>query len=129
MVAGVPGHGGATWAVLQYVLGLRRLGHDVLLVEPVEAATRPVGDYFRSVVRDHGLEERAALLVDGTHETVGLNYGSARELAREADVLVNVSGMLRDEAFVDPIPTRVYLDLDPAFNQLRSEEHTSELQS
>ena len=29
MVAGVPGQGGATWAVLQYVLGLRRLGHDV----------------------------------------------------------------------------------------------------
>jgi hypothetical protein len=34
MVAGVPGHGGATWAVLQWVLGLRGLGHDVLLVEP-----------------------------------------------------------------------------------------------
>ncbi len=118
MVAGVPGHGGATWAVLQYVLGLRRLGHDVLLVEPVQAVTGPVADYFHSVIRDYGLEERAALLVDGTHETVGLSYASARKLAREADVLVNVSGMLRDEAFVDPIPTRVYLDLDPAFNQL-----------
>ncbi len=33
MVAGDPHQGGATWAVLQYVLGFRRLGHDVVLVE------------------------------------------------------------------------------------------------
>lgn len=26
-----PGHGGARWAVLQYVIGLRRLGHEVVL--------------------------------------------------------------------------------------------------
>ena len=32
-----PGQGGAAWAVLQYVLGLRRLGHEVLLVEQVRA--------------------------------------------------------------------------------------------
>ena len=42
MVAGVPGHGGATWAVLQYVRGLRRLGHDVVLVEPVKSSLRQV---------------------------------------------------------------------------------------
>ena len=36
MVAGDPWQGGATWAVLQYLLGLRRLGHDVALVEPIE---------------------------------------------------------------------------------------------
>ena len=37
MLAGVPGQGGATWAVLQYVLGLRSLGHDVMFVEQVDA--------------------------------------------------------------------------------------------
>ena len=36
MIAGDPWQGGATWAVLQYVLGLRRLGHDVVIVEPVK---------------------------------------------------------------------------------------------
>ncbi|MEJ7843925.1 MAG: hypothetical protein WKF95_19360, partial [Rubrobacter sp.] len=44
MVAGVPRQGGATWAVLQYLLGFRRLGHDVRFVEPVEEeALRPAG--------------------------------------------------------------------------------------
>jgi hypothetical protein len=32
--------------------------------------------------------------------------------------LINISGMLTDEALLAPIPLRVYLDLDPAFNQL-----------
>jgi hypothetical protein len=118
MVAGVPGHGGATWSVLQYVLGLRRLGHDVLVIEPVEAVTDAVAEYFEAVIREYDLAERAALLVDGTHQTVGPSYEKAREFARSADILVNVSGMLRDEAFLEPVPTRVYLDLDPGFNQL-----------
>jgi hypothetical protein len=33
MVAADARQGGAIWAVMQYVLGLRRLGHDVILVE------------------------------------------------------------------------------------------------
>ena len=44
MIAGVPHQGGATWAVLQYLLGFKRLGHDVYFIEPIEeAALRPVG--------------------------------------------------------------------------------------
>jgi hypothetical protein len=35
-----------------------------------------------------------------------------------ADLLFNVSGMLRDEELIGPPPLRVFLDLDPAFNQL-----------
>ena len=38
MIAGDPYQGGATWAVLQYVLGLRQLGHEVYFIEPVAAA-------------------------------------------------------------------------------------------
>src|SRR5437870_7256883 len=37
MVAADPYQGGATWAVLQYVLGFRRLGYDVFFVEPIPA--------------------------------------------------------------------------------------------
>ena len=36
-VAAVPGQGGAAWAVAQWVLGLRRLGHDAVLIEQVPA--------------------------------------------------------------------------------------------
>jgi hypothetical protein len=128
MIAGDPHQGGATWAVLQYVLGLRSLGHDVYLVEPIAPASlRPVGTslstsvnarYFREVAARFGLTARAALLRQDTRETVGLHYVDLVEAARGCDVLINISGMLTDPSLFERIPCRVYLDLDPGFNQL-----------
>ena len=74
--------------------------------------------YFRSVMRQFDLESRAALLLAGTKQTVGLPYDSLRTVAAESDCLINISGMLADPALTEPIPVRVYLDLDPGFNQL-----------
>jgi hypothetical protein len=128
MIAADPYQGGATWAVLQYLLGLRQLGHDVHFIEPVAAdKLQPRGAslscstnaaYFRSVMRQFDLESRAALLAAGTHETVGLPYDNLRTVTAECDLLINISGMLADPALTEPIPVRVYLDLDPGFNQL-----------
>jgi hypothetical protein len=121
MVAGDPHQGGASWAVLQYVAGLVECGHEVVLVEPLDGggdslAVQPeVVDYFRSLPL---LERRAALLVEGTESTVGLSYGELTRFAGEADLLLNISGMLRDERLLAPIPVRAFLDLDPGFNQV-----------
>lgn len=128
MMAAVPRQGGATWAVLQYLLGFRQLGHHVYFVEPIrEEAQEPTGapfdrstaaSYFREVVSAFDLDDAAALVHSGTHETVGLSYAALREVARRANLLVNISGILKDKVLTDPIPLRVYLDLDPGFNQL-----------
>jgi hypothetical protein len=121
MVAADPHQGGASWAVLQYLLGFRRLGHEVLLVEqwdPGDGDGQESVAYFADVARRFGIEDSAALIRAGGTDTVGLGYERLREFAAEADVLVNVSGLLADPELVEPIPVRVYLDLDPAFNQL-----------
>jgi hypothetical protein len=128
MVAGVPRQGGATWAVLQYVLGLRELGHRVLLVEPVAASSLvPAGApldrsanaaYFIDVAARFDLGASAALVGQDTRETVGLSHRALVDFASQADLLINISGMLTDPAIVAHVPRRVYLDLDPAFNQL-----------
>src|SRR4051812_14448610 len=120
MIAADPHQGGATWAVLQYLLGFRRLGHDILFVEPIPpSALRPAGVplaqssnavYFRQVAADFGLDQ-AALLLAGSRETAGLPHDELRRLASRADVLVNISGMLTDEELTSRIPIRVYLDL------------------
>jgi hypothetical protein len=119
MVAGTPRQGGASWAVLQYVAGLEELGHRVRLVEPVPAgAIKPDGEvaaYFRSL---RLLDGRAALLVEGGTETLGIPYGELLEFARGADLLLNVSGMLRDERLLEAVPVRAFVDLDPGFNQV-----------
>lgn len=128
MFARVPDQGGLAWVVLQYVLGLRRLGYDVLLVEPLrEVDLRPAraelsesenADYFQDVVRRFGLEDQAALLVEGTRETFGLSYRQLREAAHEADIFINIAGGLTEPDLLERIPVRLYLDLDPGFTQL-----------
>jgi hypothetical protein len=112
------------------VLGLSRLGHQVYFVEPIqEKALRPSGstlaasenaDYFNRIVSEFGLRDRSALLLTNAAETSGLPYEKLRQVAGRAAVLINISGMLTDETLTSSIPIRVYLDLDPAFNQLWS---------
>jgi hypothetical protein len=122
MVAGDPWQGGASWAVLQYVAGLAELGHEAMLVEPVspDALERSgeVARYFGSLPL---LDGRAALLGKGSDETLGAPFAELREFAGDADLLLNISGMLRDERLLDPIPVRAFLDLDPGFNQVWSQ--------
>jgi hypothetical protein len=124
MIAGTPRQGGATWAVLQYLLGLRRLGYDVLFVEPVgsqDLGGSESARYCREVMHRFGFDGRWALVQPGRLETVGLSRSELRAAAREANVLINVSGMLADADVLEQTATRVYLDLDPAFVQLWQE--------
>jgi hypothetical protein len=128
MIASDPHQGGATWAVLQYLLGLKRLGHRVYFIEPLQpTALKPDGgpfessinaQYFQQVMAEFGLEDSSSLLLADTQRTVGMPYPKLVDIARRADALINISGMLSDEQLLNHIPVRIYLDLDPAFIQL-----------
>ena len=63
------------------------------------------------------LRKPPSLLGQGSCETVGLCYDDLRAGATRCDVLLNISGLLTDEALLSAIATKVYLDLDPGFNQ------------
>ena len=112
MAAGVPRQGGATWVVLQFVLGLRRLGHEVLLVEEVDDLDR-CAPYFAALVRGFGLD--GALLERSTGRVMGVPRS---RLLERADLLLNISGALRDEQLLERADLRVFVDVDPAFTQL-----------
>lgn len=128
MMGGVPYQGGATWAVLQYILGFKRLGHQVFFVEPIDPSNvHPSGPslanssnaaYLAKVARQFGLQDSWALLDERTRETAGIDYAQVAAIAARADVLINISGMLTRPDLLERIPLRVYLDLDPCFNQL-----------
>jgi hypothetical protein len=121
MVAGDPHQPGASWAVLQYAAGLTALGHDVLLVEPVEREAlrcREVASYFQALP----LREGAAALIGPGGQTLGRAYGEIVAFARECDLLLNISGMLRDERLLEAVPVRAFVDLDPGFNQVWHEQ-------
>lgn len=124
MVAGDPHQGGASWAILQYLLGLRDLGHRAVLVEPIDRGQLGDSDlaasvsarYFRDITDAFGIE--GALVASGSTETVGLSYAEVARIAGGADLLLNVAGMLTDPELLEAPRRRAYLDLDPAFVQL-----------
>lgn len=119
MIAATPRQGGATWAVLQYLLGLRRLGCEVYFVEQLERLDGDAVRYCEEVMRRFGLEERWALVSSANgRDPVGLSRRALQAAADDAEVLLNLCGTLGDEDLLERIPVRAYLDLDPAFLQL-----------
>lgn len=128
-VAQRPGRGGHAWALLQYLLGFRRLGCEVLFLDRLSREMLPPGAgwppprelrWLRSTMAAHGLEgDWCLLLEDG--EAAGLSRRQALERVRRATVLIDVMGFLADEEMLAAAPRRVFLDIDPGFAQMWQE--------
>ena len=120
-IAATPWQGGATWAVLQYLLGLRAFGCGVYFVEQLEGGDQVPPDaarYCAEVMEQFGLADRWALLPGPGGDPAGMPRKRLREAADEADLLLNLSGKLSDPDVFDRVPARAYVDLDPVFVQL-----------
>jgi len=121
MIAATPGQGGATWAVVQYLLGFRRIGCEVNFMEPIDDRESVASEsvrYARRTMERFGLEGRWALVPRSGEEPIGMSPARLRDVVQGTDLLLNVSGMLADPDVLNAVPVRVYLDLDPVFNQL-----------
>ena len=130
MVAGAlarrPRAGGHAWVFLQYLLGLRRLGYDVLFVDWLDAVEsgrtlEPSSEaaYLARVMNEHGLAGSWSLLDRATGQVVaGVARGETVEHARTSAFLLNVMGYLDDEELLAAAPLRVFLDIDPGFPQM-----------
>jgi hypothetical protein len=118
-IAQKPGCAGHAWQFLQYLLGFRRLGYEVLLLDSLTAsgAARTAGiDWLAGVMAEHGLDGAWSLSVpDGT---AGVDRESALRFVADADVLINVMGFITDEALLEAAPLRAFLDTDPGFAQM-----------
>jgi hypothetical protein len=130
-VAQRPGSGGHTWVFLQYMLGLRALGMDPVLVDWLEpdmctgADGRPVPvaesrnvAYLRDVMDRFGLGDRWAVMHDGGREVAGMTGTELDRATARAALLLNVNGFVRQERVFDRVPLRAYLDIDPGFGQM-----------
>jgi hypothetical protein len=127
-VAQRPGRGGHTWVFLQYLLGFRRLGFDVLLLDRLEPemvidGRRSVEDspnvrYLQEVMRRFDLADKYSLSYDGGSKWVGLPGDEVLERVRESHLLLNFNGFISDEQILEAAPLPVYLDIDPGFGQM-----------
>ncbi|CAA9312286.1 MAG: hypothetical protein AVDCRST_MAG93-5302, partial [uncultured Chloroflexia bacterium] len=126
-----PRIGGHTWVFLQYLLGFKRLGWDVLFLdrlEPdmcVDAAGRPCPldrsvnlHYFMEIMQRFGLNGAFALVYNNGERFVGLSRRQVLERTKDSAFLLNFMGYLTDEEILGRAPRRVFLDIDPGFGQM-----------
>jgi hypothetical protein len=124
---------GMAWHYLNYVLGLRALGHDVYFMEDSDdfascydptrhvTDTDPTSglDWTQRAFDDLGLPDRWAYHDMHTATWHGPAGERARALCAAADVLINVSGANPLRPWHEGIPTRIFIDTDPVFEQIR----------
>jgi hypothetical protein len=125
--------GGLAWHHLQYVLGLSQLGHDVYFVEDSDdfescydpsrhlVGTDPTyGLAFTSAAFARlGLGDRWCYFDAHTSQWSGPCGNRILELCRDADLLLNVSGVNPLRPWFEHIPARALIDTDPVFVQVR----------
>ena len=129
-----PGYAGHTWQFLQYLLGLRRLGWEVLFLDRLEDAmcTDRAGNpssleesynlhYFRRVMQRFGLGEDFSLICRQGGTYIGASRSEVLERTRGSRFLLNVMGFITDESILAAAPRRVFLDTDPGIGQIWKE--------
>ena len=129
-----PGYGGMAWVFLQYVLGFRKLGWDVLFLDWLTPAmcrdhegkmcaveeSRNLA-WIRDVMQEHGLANCWSLDFNDGERTFGRTRVEVIETADRAALLINVMGFLTDRKILDRVGKRVFLDIDPGFGQMWQE--------
>lgn len=141
MIAGAIAHhplGGAgnAWAFLQYVLGFRRLGFETYYVEhidpkscidtdwkPAPFAGSANAAFFAAVMDRFALYDRAALLEWDGEGHIGLARPDVERLARDTDLLINISGRFHLTSVLAAARRRMYIDADPGFVQIWQEQY------
>jgi hypothetical protein len=136
-VCGLPQVAGNTWAFLQWVTGLARLGVDTYWVDHqsrLDPRRRAVDgravphidchsvDYARARFHDmaetYGFADRYCILYGAEATALGMPASELGELAAEADMLLNMAGPLPASSPLLQIRRRAYIDLDPGFTQI-----------
>ena len=117
-----PTYGGHAWVFLQYLLGFRRLGYDVLFLDRLEA-DMAIDDtagfaHLRDVLEPFGLSDNFAILCDQGHRTLGIARDEVLEQVKRSVLLLNVMGFLNDDEILEAAPLRVFFDIDPGFSQM-----------
>ena len=122
--------GGHSWHHLQYLVGLKQLGHEVTFFEDYgwpESCYDPQRnemtadpsygiEYLRAMLRPHGLDDAWCYLAeDGTAH--GMSREQLADLCRDSDVHLNLSNV----NWIPELKTcrrRVLVDTDPVFTQI-----------
>jgi hypothetical protein len=131
---------GNAWNRLHYLLGFQKLGHDVYYLEELEPRACVDGQgrrcpfehsinrtRFRDTMDRFGLRGKACQIYHRGEATFGLALPAVVALAREADLLLNISGHVKADFILGNVRRRAYLDQDPVYTQLWHAEYRKDI--
>src|SRR5215467_8222460 len=126
-----PRQGGATWVLLQYALGFKRLGWDVLFLDRLEPEMCFTTNrqrcsleesfnlrYFLDVMEVFGLNRSFALSYNNGAHWIGLSRQQVVERVKNSAFFLNIMGYFIDREILSQASLRVFLDIDPGFGQM-----------
>ncbi len=125
--------GGYAWQMVHYLRALRDAGLDVWFWEDTrhtwqayDPITRTSGADYTSgialagaILARSGFADRWVFHDAGRDERAGAGREAARELLASAKILINAAGVNRFEAAERRGKVNVFIDMDPAYTQLR----------
>ena len=125
--------GGLVWHHFQYWYGLHEMGHNVLFIEDSEdypACFHPLSGTFstdpiygihflKTLAEQFGLADSWAYYDAHRNSWLGQSSGDVLRFASNADLFINLSGMMPLRDYWLKIPKRIYLDTDPLYTQIR----------
>lgn len=123
--------GGVAWDYLQYAIGLARLGHDVFYHEdtwcwPYQPRERRATDeaaYSVAFLKEF-FARYAPALAGRWHylhlhdKSFGMSRRQFDEVARTADLFINISGANFFPDALSPHCLKLFIDTDPGYNQI-----------
>jgi hypothetical protein len=122
-IAQRPGYGGHAWALVQYAIGLRSLGFEVLFIDRLTREMAPDSStrarctrWFQRVMGS--IDNVSSTLIVDDRDPVGLSRRQLEQWLATCDLLLNFMGFLDDEDLLGRVGCRAYIDIDPGFPQI-----------
>jgi hypothetical protein len=128
--------GGYAWQAAHYLLGLRALGHDAWFYEDTghhafayDPTTHGWGPEYgygvgaaRAFLERVGLGERWVFVDAQRGEEHGPGAGRAKQLLRDADLVLNLGGVNRIPPEARGGRPSIYVDIDPGYTQIKLDQ-------
>lgn len=128
--------GGQIWMMLHYMLGLARMGHEVLFLEdssdwaypfnPLQGTCAADSSYGRQLLENFfssfGLSGRWAYYSDFEQKLYGWDQERLDRYCAQADLFLNISGVIPLREHYTRGRVKAIIDTDPVFTQVKIAE-------
>jgi len=124
-------YGGSCFHHLQYLLGLKKLGHEVYFYEDsndypgfdneksIETAQYLGFSFIKNLFSYYGLEGSWSFFNAKSNTWYGLSKNKFLAFCSVADIVINISGVNPIREWFAKIPVRAFIDTDPTFTQIK----------